>query len=115
MEIAFITISDSSQDARIRYVSNSIEDLLGYQPHEVINRSGWEFLHPDEISLAKGIYQRAVRQDKAAALNHFRVRHRAGFWVSCECVFTVVCNTLFARTTVCREGLKCKSKHMCKP
>ena len=39
---------DLSLDARL-YVSTSIEDILGYRPHEVVGKSCWEYFHPDEI------------------------------------------------------------------
>ena len=40
---------DLSLDARLLYVSTSIEDILGYKPAEVVGKSCWEYFHPDEI------------------------------------------------------------------
>jgi PAS domain S-box-containing protein len=53
MDTTFITIHDLSDDAHILYSSDSIVDILGHTPDEVVNRSVWQFFHPDEIPLAK--------------------------------------------------------------
>ncbi|KAF3482002.1 uncharacterized protein GIQ15_04761 [Arthroderma uncinatum] len=82
----------------------AIEDILGYQPPEVLNRPIWEFFHADELSQARTIYSRSVRHDKAAGLNYFRIRHKNGYWVACECVFTVVCDVLIASTSIYHRG-----------
>ncbi|EGE01069.1 hypothetical protein TEQG_00123 [Trichophyton equinum CBS 127.97] len=99
-----LSTANLSPDARIRYVSSAIEDILGYLPPEVLNRPIWEFFHPDELSQARTIYSRSVRHDKAAGLNYFRVRHKHGHWVACECVFTIVCDVLIASTSVYHRG-----------
>ncbi|KAJ6108579.1 hypothetical protein N7523_009902 [Penicillium sp. IBT 18751x] len=104
MDTTFITIHDLSHDASIRYASDSIQVVLGYQPHEVINRSCWDYFHPQELPFARSVYGRGVRLDKAAVLNYCSIRHRDGSWVGCECVFTVVYDVLIASTTVYRSG-----------
>jgi PAS domain S-box-containing protein len=99
-----------SRDASIRYASDSIQVVLGYQPHEVINRSCWEYFHPDELPFARNVHGRGVRLDKAAVLNYCSIRHKDGSWVGCECVFTVVYDVLIASTTVYRSGKGSQSK-----
>ncbi|KAJ5569675.1 uncharacterized protein N7459_009105 [Penicillium hispanicum] len=93
-----------SSDASIRYASDSIRVVLGYQPHEVLNRSYWDYFHPQELPFARSVHSRGVRLDKAAVLNYCSIRHKNGFWVGCECVFTVVCDVLIASTTVYGRG-----------
>ncbi|KAK5280160.1 hypothetical protein LTR40_006766 [Exophiala xenobiotica] len=108
METVFITIHDLSRDARIKYCSDSIEDILGYLPHEVVGRSCWEYFHPDEIPFAREIHDRGIELDKAAVMNYARIRHRNGEWVGCECVFTVVHDVLVASTAIYRRGPKAR-------
>ena len=103
-----IALSDLSEDARIKYCSDSIEDILGYLPHEVTGRSCWEYFHPDEIPFAREIHGRGVSLDKAAVLNYARVKHKDGSWVGCECVFTVVYDVLVASTSIYRRGPKAR-------
>lgn len=105
-----ITKLDLSLDARILYVSTSIEDILGYSPQEVIGRSCWEYFHPDEIPFARAIHGRGVQLDKAAVLNYCQIKDRDGRWVGCECVFTIVHDVLVGCTSVYRRGLKSHSK-----
>ncbi|KAL9105871.1 MAG: hypothetical protein Q9227_009034 [Pyrenula ochraceoflavens] len=95
---------DLSQDARIRYVSDSVEDILGYLPYEVINKSCWEYFHPDEIPFARAIHGRGVELDKAAVLNYCRIKHKQGYWAGCECVFTIVYDVLVASTSIYQRG-----------
>ncbi|KAJ5787506.1 hypothetical protein N7457_002496 [Penicillium paradoxum] len=95
---------DLSQDASIRYASDSIEVVLGYQPHDVLNRSCWDYFHPQELPFARSIHSRSVHLDRAAVLNYCSIRHKNGSWVGCECVFTVVSDVLVASTTVYGQG-----------
>ncbi|KAJ6088743.1 hypothetical protein N7486_010004 [Penicillium sp. IBT 16267x] len=94
MDTTFITIHGKpfptcnlSRDASIRYASESIQVVLGYQPHEVLNRSCWEYFHPQELPFARSVHGRGD-----------------GSWVGCECVFTVVYDVLIASTTVYGRG-----------
>ena len=90
-------------------MSNSIIDILGYQPEEVVGKSCWEYFHPDEIPFARAIHGRGVQLDKAAVLNYCQVKNRDGLWVGCECVFTVVHDVLVASTSIYRRGQKSES------
>jgi PAS domain S-box-containing protein len=115
----FIGISRSSHfldltlDARLLYVSNSIVDILGYSPHEVIGKSCWEYFHPEEIPFAREIHGRGVKLDKAAVLTYCKIRDKHGFWVGCECVFTIVHDVLVACTSIYRRGWKSQSMYRC--
>lgn len=98
--------SDLTLDARIKYVSDSVEDILGYLPHEVKGKSCWEYFHPDEIPFARAIHGRGIQLDKAAVLNYCRIKHKDGSWIGCECVFNVVYDVLVASTSIYRRGPK---------
>lgn len=101
---------DLTRDASIRYASDSITVVLGYQPVEVLDRSCWEYFHPQELPFARSIHGRGVRLDKAAVLNYCSIRHKNGSWVGCECVFTVVYDVLIASTTVYGRGKGSQSR-----
>ncbi|KEF59755.1 uncharacterized protein A1O9_04603 [Exophiala aquamarina CBS 119918] len=112
MEAVFITIHDLSEDAQIRYCSDSIEDILGYVPSEVLGRSCWDYFHPDEIPFARKVHGRGVSLDKASVLNYCRVRHKDGSWIGCECVFTVVYDVLVASTSIYTIGPKAREREL---
>lgn len=92
--------------AKITFVSESITEILGWLPEEVVGHSCFDYFHPDEVPLAQYIHNRNVQLDKAAALHYARIRTRNGDWVSCECVFTVVYNVLVSCTSIYRGDEK---------
>jgi len=102
MESSFITIHSLTSQATILYASESIADILGFCPEDVIGRSCFEYFRPDEIPAAENIYRRAVGSDKTAALHYAHIRRQDGQWVGCECVFTVVYEILVAVTSICK-------------
>ncbi|ETS83854.1 hypothetical protein PFICI_05730 [Pestalotiopsis fici W106-1] len=106
MEHTFMTIHNLSPDANILFVSASVTEILGYEPHEVQGRSCFDYFHPDEEPWARRVHGRGVKLDKAASLHYLRVQHRNGQWISCECCFTVVHDVLVACTSIYRRGAK---------
>ena len=104
------TFTDLSPDANILFASDSIIDILGYQPDEVRGKSCFDYFHPDEVPFARSVHSRGVLLDKAAVLHYARVLSRDGRWVSCECCFTVVHDVLVACTSIYRRGEKSESE-----
>ncbi|RSL73292.1 hypothetical protein CEP54_000439 [Fusarium duplospermum] len=106
MEQTFMTIHNLGPDANILYASESVIDILGYTPQEVLGRSSFDFFHPDEVPFARSVHSRGVLLDKAAVLHYARILSRDGRWVSCECCFTIVHDVLVACTSIYRRGEK---------
>ncbi|KAF2748755.1 hypothetical protein M011DRAFT_336728 [Sporormia fimetaria CBS 119925] len=103
-DITFITIHDLSEDARILYSSDSIVDILGHTPDEVVNTSVWDWFHPDEVPFAKRKHQRGVELDKAAVLVYARIKNRQGDYVGCECCFSIVYDVMVCCTSIYQHG-----------
>jgi PAS domain S-box-containing protein len=95
---------DLSEDARILYSSDSIVDILGHTPDEVVNRSVWDWFHPDEVPLAKEKHKRGINLDRAAVLAYARIKNRQGDYVGCECCFSVVYDVMVCCTSIYRQG-----------
>lgn len=108
-DVLVLTILDLSLDARIKYCSDSVEEILGYKAQEVKGKSCWEYFHPEELPFAKAIHGKGLDLQKAAALNYCRIKHKDGSWRACECVFTVVFDVLVASTAVYKCGPKAQS------
>jgi PAS domain S-box-containing protein len=100
MELTFITMHAVTANARLLYASDSITDVLGYEPEEVVGKSTFDYFHPDEVPLARNEHQNAVDLDRASVLAYVRVRNKAGEWIGCECVFSIVYDVIVAATTV---------------
>lgn len=101
---------DLSAEANILYASESIVEILGYNPEEVVGRSCFEYFHPEEIPFARNKHDKSVQQDQASVLHYARIRSRSGRWVGCECVFTVVSDVLVACTSIYKVDEKHESK-----
>ncbi|KAL7276097.1 hypothetical protein RUND412_000915 [Rhizina undulata] len=115
MDITFITMHDLSADARMLYASDSISDVLGYNPQEVIGKSCFEYFHPDEMPFARSIHGRGVHLDKAAVLSYCKLKRRNGEYVCCECVFTVVYSVIVASTSLYRHNNKSHGRAIAAP
>ncbi|KAL1879425.1 hypothetical protein VTK73DRAFT_6957 [Phialemonium thermophilum] len=106
----FMTIHNLSPSANILFASESICDILGYQPQEVQGRSCFEYFHPDEVPFARSVHKRGILLDKAAVLHYARILAKDGRWVSCECCFTVVHDVLVACTSIYLRGERSKRR-----
>ncbi|KAI0409639.1 hypothetical protein F4802DRAFT_154250 [Xylaria palmicola] len=106
MEQTFMTIHSLSRDANILFASESVLDILGYQPQEIQGKSCFGYFHPDEVPFARSVHNRGVLLDKAAVLHYARVLSKDGRWVKCECFFTVVHDILVACTSIYHRGKK---------
>lgn len=103
-------LADLSPEAHILYSSDSVVDILGYSPHEIVNRSCWDFFHPNEIPIARAAHGRGVELDKAAVLSYCQMRDKDGNWIGCEIVFTIVYDVMVGCTSIYQRGLKSQSK-----
>lgn len=106
--IAFGT--DLTPEANILFASESIIDILGYCPDEVLGKSCFEYFHPEEVPFARNVHSRGVQLDKAAVLHYARIKGRNGEWIDCECVFTIVYEVLVACTSIYRGDAKSERK-----
>lgn len=110
--LANAVVTDLTPDANILFASDSIFDILGYQPDEVQGKSCFDYFHPKEVPFARSIHRRGVLLDKAAVLHYARILARNGEWVSCECCFTVVHDVLVACTSIYLKGTKSESRYL---
>ena len=69
----------------MRYLSPSIERILGYAPEELIGTTSLELVHPDDIESLAAIFV-AATTDSEMRMNEFRARHKDGTWRRMEAV-----------------------------
>ena len=70
-----VIITDKNGD--IKYCSRSIERFAGYKPEELIDKSAFRFIHPDDVQRAVSDFGKAVLT-KDAMPNAFRIAHKDG-------------------------------------
>lgn len=70
-------------DGTIRYVTPSVEAVLGYEPRELIGENGFEYVHPDDRDQAKEALKRILESDEVPS-TEFRFEHSNGTWVVLE-------------------------------
>ena len=72
-------------DGLLRYVSPSIERLLGHAPAEIEGRPVIDLVHPDDRREAQRAFERAFETDEQQSLDH-RIAHADGNWRRFETV-----------------------------
>jgi PAS domain-containing protein len=95
---------DLTPEANIMYVSDSISDILEFEPHEVMGKSCFDYFHPDDLPFARSIHSQGVYLEKAAVIHYARIKKANGQYQECECVFTVVYDVMVACTSIYRDN-----------
>ncbi|MFA5933939.1 MAG: PAS domain-containing sensor histidine kinase [Candidatus Paceibacterota bacterium] len=49
-----------NEDSTVRYISPSVKNILGYNPEDVIGKSVFDYVHPDDIAKDKSILKEAL-------------------------------------------------------
>ncbi|KAG1735233.1 hypothetical protein EDB19DRAFT_1725189 [Suillus lakei] len=106
--VSFITIVDFSEDARWLFLTESVSDLLGFEPRELVGRPALELVHPDEFSQVKQMHYDTIREDKAAALAYLRLKHKDPFkgYILCAVSRTVVHSVVVGSVSFAAPGGK---------
>jgi len=86
LEHHFDLVAEFTEDGRILWVSPGYSKLLGYAPHELIGRNGWQTLHPDDFATVPSLPD--LRAGRAVE-HEIRLRRRDGSWCPVEAVSVV--------------------------
>jgi len=73
-----IQIVDS--EGIIRYVSPSVQRILGYRPEELVGKSSIDVVHPDDLPLVAKGFEKAVRNPHMPVVTVCRCKHKNGTW-----------------------------------
>jgi diguanylate cyclase (GGDEF)-like protein/PAS domain S-box-containing protein len=68
------------RNGAVRYVSPSVERVLGYAPEEELGRNVFDRLHPDDTPDVRQKLVEILAQDGAVATAEVRARHADGTW-----------------------------------
>ncbi len=67
-------------DGHLRYMSPSVERVLGYKPEDVTGRNVFDFIHPEDRKHAAELLQRLLETGTSFEHFEFRIRHLDGSW-----------------------------------
>jgi PAS domain S-box-containing protein len=83
IQYSFDAIMIVDEQANMTYISPSISSLMGFAVEELINKSGFEFIHPDDIQDIQEKFQSILHnQDETYA--DYRVRTKDGKYIWVE-------------------------------
>ncbi|MFA5033049.1 MAG: PAS domain S-box protein [bacterium] len=90
-----VTILDSRMN--IRYISPSVEKVLGYKKEFFIGKNVTLLIHPDDFTKVSAEINRKDKQPAGGTrFIEFRIKHKNGEWVH----FEVIANNLLKNSTV---------------
>ncbi len=70
----------------VRFVSPSVERVLGYSPADLIGMDALDLTHPDEQGILEETFQRILQDPWHTHRIEHRLRHRDGTWRECETI-----------------------------
>ncbi len=76
------------QEGHIIYESPVVENILGYQKMELVNSNFLDFVHPDDLSIAKASLQEVVINPNESSRVEIRLKDISGNWVWIDSVKT---------------------------
>jgi PAS domain S-box-containing protein len=86
VENASDLITIMKPDGIVTYVSPPLRPMLGYAPEELIGRSGFELIHPDDVGPTREQFEGIVAEPGTIHSAVLRYRHKDGSWKLLECV-----------------------------
>ncbi|KAG2198836.1 hypothetical protein INT47_000752 [Mucor saturninus] len=101
MSNSWISIYDNSQEARLMYVSESITDLTGWEPEQVIGVGGYDFFHPTDHAALRKVHVSNVINEKMSSMVSYRFKCRNGSYVPIETIVhychdvLITCNFMY--------------------
>jgi PAS domain S-box-containing protein len=67
-------------------LSPSVRTQLGYRPEELVGRSGFDLVHPDDLPVVRQAFGTVLRRANPGTPTEYRFRHASGAWVGVESV-----------------------------
>ena len=90
MEHTWDVVHVLNSDGRIRYISPSVQRLLGYTPEEMIGTPSSDYVHPDDAADTNHAFEDAIEHPDGERFLQLRLRHKDGSWRTVEMVGQIV-------------------------
>jgi diguanylate cyclase (GGDEF)-like protein/PAS domain S-box-containing protein len=82
-------VSRHDADGHYLYASAGTRDLVGYEPEELIGRSGYEFIHPDDLDDLRGAHASLIKGNDRVEIR-YRHRRKDGAYAECAAVVRAI-------------------------
>ncbi|HYC60740.1 MAG TPA: EAL domain-containing protein [Thermoanaerobaculia bacterium] len=71
-------------DLRFTFAGSSTQHLVGYEDHEILGRSMFDFVHPHDLEKAQEVMRGVLQWPNHEAHGELRFLHRNGHWIWME-------------------------------
>ncbi|GMK56533.1 hypothetical protein CspeluHIS016_0303730 [Cutaneotrichosporon spelunceum] len=88
--LSSLFVLTGERNAVMVYVSDSISEILGYDPDDLVGKTSYLIFHPDEIPLLREIHYYALQHEKVGCIMYMRLLHQRGFYVDCAVTYSTV-------------------------
>lgn len=78
-------ISQTDTNGIFQYISHSHTKVLGYLPEDLLGRSAFGLLHPEDVLRIKTMFQKGIKEKKEER-DEYRFRHAKGHYVWVETI-----------------------------
>ncbi len=86
IENALDLIAILNTDGTIRYTSPSHKRVLGYEPDELMGKSAFSFIHPDDLAEVTKHFNIGLQNPGVPESAEFRFQHKDGRWCILESI-----------------------------
>jgi PAS domain S-box-containing protein len=69
-----------TMEGKISYINPAINRLLGYRPEQLLGKSAFDLVHPDNLTALQELFSRLKRQTGENFQTEIQVQHRNGSW-----------------------------------
>jgi PAS domain S-box-containing protein len=68
-------------EGKVIYISPSVNNMMGYKQEEVIGKTVFDFVNPDDLDEAKKAVIRSIKNPGSIELTELRFRHKNRSWI----------------------------------
>lgn len=103
-EVSFVIIYDNTQESKVKYVSDSVTDILGWGSNELINRTAYSLFHKNDVPAIQQLHLAMVFQQKLSSMVTYRFLHKNGFYVRLESIINFCYDIIITTNSIFDEG-----------
>ncbi|MHA2202400.1 MAG: PAS domain S-box protein [Candidatus Hodarchaeales archaeon] len=73
-------VIELDSEGNFTFISPQVVEILGYQPEEEIGKSGFDFIHPDDMEEALDLFQKVFTGEQIYSFE-YRAKHKKGHYI----------------------------------